>query len=116
MELNFMFIVYGIIIFALAMTSTENKDSALVMLVSIIICNIINFDYIKFNFSAHFIEVIFLEVAAIVVTVAIVKFIDWMMSISAGFISFILKLVASFGLCYIFYNIKAIINFMLTLI
>ena len=107
------FFVYATVILVLLLFTRENKDSAVPMVVAPIICNIIHFEYIKFNISAHIIEVILLEVLAVVVSVLIVKIIDWITATSNSFLVIICEIAASLGLVYFFYNIRFILEILL---
>lgn len=115
MPIDFWFLVYSAIILCLFLFTRQNKDSAVVIVVSAIICNVANFEYLKYNLPAHLIEFIFLEIIAIVVSFVLVKIVDWLTASASTVITFIAEVIASLGLVYIFYNVKVIINFILSL-
>lgn len=115
-SIDILFFIYVGVILVLLLCTRENRDSAVPMVVAPIICNLINFTYVKAIFSSNLIEGIILEVVAIVLSVVIVKLIDWITAISANILTIIFEIVASVGLIYIFYNIKVIMEFLMNLI
>lgn len=115
MPIDLWFFIYAVIILGAFLFTRSNKDSAVVIILAIILCNIANFEYLKYNLPTHLIEFILFEVIAIVVSFVLVKIVDWLTTTSNTLITFIAEVAASLGMVYVFYNAKVIINFMLML-
>ena len=113
LSLDIFFVIYVGIILILLLFTRDNKDSAVAMVASVIICNVIHFDYIRFSFSSNIIEVLLLEVLAVVASVLIVKIVDWITATSASLVTIIFEIIASLGLVYFFYNVRFILEILL---
>lgn len=109
--IDFWFFVLSGILIVLMLMTRENKDSAVPMVAAIIMCNIVNFTYIKDCISTNIIEIILLEIVAGVASVLVVKIIDWLTAISNSFVVLIFEIVGSAALIYLFYNIRWIVHY-----
>lgn len=109
-KLDGFFIIYALLIYGFIVFSRKNRDTYKALLLVILLGNIINLDYITINFSTQFIQIFLLEIIIVGLSFIVIKFLEAFSNLQAKFMLFILELLGSFGLCYIFFVIQELLS------